>query len=224
MQTKSVLIIDDHPLISSSYKMAFEHISSQDATLKFDVKIVGNCDDAMDSIKKAAKAKGIDIIFLDISLPPSTDGKILSGEDLGEKINQLLPNTKVIISTTYNDNYRVHTILNTIDPDGFLVKKDLTPEELIDAIKKVLVAPPYYSTTVLNMLRKQFTVNYQIDKIDRQLLYELSKGTKMKELPDVIPMSMAGLEKRKRLLMEVFNVPDKSDKQMIKIAREKGFI
>jgi len=44
MQTKSVLIIDDHPLISSSYKMAFEHISSQDATLKFDVKIVGNCD------------------------------------------------------------------------------------------------------------------------------------------------------------------------------------
>jgi len=204
--------------------MAFEHISSQDTNLKFDVHIVENCDDAMDSIKKAAKQKGIDIIFLDISLPPSADGKILSGEDLGEKINQLLPKSKVIISTTFNDNYRMHTILNTVDPDGFLVKNDLTPEELIDAIKKVLVAPPYYSTTVLNMLRKQFTANHQIDKIDRQLLYELSKGTKMKELPTVIPMSMAGLEKRKRLLMEVFNVSDKSDKQMIKIAREKGFI
>jgi len=224
MQTKSVLIIDDHPLISSAYKKAFGHISAQDATLQFEVTIVGNCDDAMDSIKKASEQNGIDIIFLDISLPPSADRQILSGEDLGLKINLLLPKSKVIISTTFNDNYRVHTILNTINPDGFLVKNDISPEELIEAIKRVLVAPPYYSTTVLNMLRKQFTANYQIDKIDRQLLYELSKGTKMKELPTVIPMSMAGIEKRKRHLMEVFNVADKSDKQMIEIAKEKGFI
>lgn len=224
MQTKSVLIIDDHPLISTAYEMAFDFVSKNDKNLVFDISIVKNCDEAIEKIKGASRGQGIDLVFLDILLPPSKDGYILSGEDLGIKIKQLLPKTKVIISTTFNDNYRVHTILNNINPDGFLVKNDITPEELVNAIKMVLTDPPYYSSTVLKLLRKQVSSEYSLDKIDRQLLHELSKGTRMKELPTVLPMSMAGIEKRKRQLKEIFNVADMSDKEMLEIAKEKGFI
>ena len=72
----------------------------------------------------------MDIVFLDIKLPPSKDGKILSGEDLGIKINQLLPDTKIIISTTFNDNYRIHNILENINPDGFLIKNDFLTTQI----------------------------------------------------------------------------------------------
>ena len=55
-------------------------------------------------------------------------------------------------------------------------------------------------------------------------MYELSRGVKMKDLPDIIPMSMAGLEKRKRHLKVIFNVAQKADRFLILVAKEKGFI
>ena len=46
----------------------------------------------------------------------------------------------------------------------------------------------------------------------------------MKELPDVIPLSKAGIEKRKRVLYSVFNIKDNSDRQLIIKAKSSGFI
>ena len=70
----------------------------------------------------------------------------------------------------------------------------------------VINQPPFYSKTVLQLLRKTASNNYLIDEIDRRLLYEISIGTRMNELPDVINLSKAALEKRKRNLKEVFKV------------------
>ena len=63
-----------------------------------------------------------------------------------------------------------------------------------------------------------------VDKIDRQIFYELSLGTRTKDLPEVVPLSIAGVEKRKRLLKEKFDVEEQGDKALIIKAREMGFI
>ena len=83
---------------------------------------------------------------------------------------------------------------------------------------------PYYSKSVLELFRKQLSTDYRLDKIDRQLLYEMSIGTKMKDFPKIIPMSMAGLEKRKKHLKILFKVKDNDDRELILKAKEKGFI
>jgi len=220
----SVLIIDDHPLISNAYESAFEHISATDKNYNFIIDIVDNCDDAIHKINIASKKEGIDIIFLDIRLPPSSDGKILSGEDLGILINDLLPNARIIVSTTFNDNFRVNSILKSVNPDGFLIKNDITTQELITAIKTVIQTPPYYSKSVLISLRKQVSNDFLLDKIDRQLLFELSVGTKMTELPDILMMSLRGLHKRKEHLKEIFDIKGREDRDLILVAKEKGFI
>lgn len=46
----------------------------------------------------------------------------------------------------------------------------------------------------------------------------------MSELPEVIPLSKGALEKRKHTLKEIFGVGDKTDKELLKVAAEKGFI
>jgi len=220
-----VLIIDDHPLISEAYKSAFNYVSKEDKTISFKIEVTHNCDEAFDMIKKfSVNNKKLDIVFLDIRLPPSKDEKILSGEDLGLKLNKLLPNTKIIISTTFNDNYRIHSIFKSINPDGFLIKNDITPKELVIAIKTVIVDPPYYSKSVVKLLRKEVSNDFLLDKIDRTLLYELSIGTKMKDLPKILPLSIAGVEKRKRHLKQIFNVETVDDKELLIKARTKGFI
>ncbi|WP_240665647.1 response regulator [Lutibacter sp. HS1-25] len=220
----NVLIVDDHPIIADAYKSAFEYISAEKKDVTFNIDIVTNCDDAVAHINSVSKSGNLDIVFLDISLPPSSDGKYLSGEDIGVKIKEVIPSCKVIVATTFNDNYRIQVILKSVNPDGFLIKNDINKDELVTSIKTILDNSPYYSKSVLELFRKQSSTDYKLDKIDRQLLYEMSIGTKMKDLPNIIPMSMPGLEKRKKQLKELFKVQDNDDRELILKAKEKGFI
>lgn len=221
----SVLIIDDHPLITEAYKTAFDYYSKQNEGIDFSIDVVQDCDSSMEAINDIfSKKRTLDIVFLDIKLPPSKDGKIISGEDLGLKINKLLPKTKIIVSTTFNDNYRVHSIFKSLNPDGFLIKNDITPKELIETIDTIINDPPYYSKTVIKLLRKQVANDFLLDNIDRKILYELSVGTRMKDLPNILPLSIAGIEKRKRHLKHLFNIKSVDDRELLLVAKEKGFI
>jgi len=219
-----VLIIEDHPLIREAYKSACIQVSNQDDNLDFKIDSADNSDDALQKIDEASKNGGVDIIFLDIRLPPSRENQIFTGEDLGLQIRDRLPDSKIIISTTFNDNYRIHSIIKSVNPEGFLIKNDIVPEELVMAIKGVIKDPPYYSQTVVKLLRKEISNNFTVDKTDRTLLHELSLGTKMKDLPEILHLSIAGVEKRKRQLKDVFNIKSDSDKELLFIAKEKGFI
>ena len=118
-----VLIVDDHPIIVEGYRNILLAIEELD----IDVDIAHNCEDAGAKIKASSREPHpYDILFLDIQLPPSPSGKMLSGEDLGALSRRIMPSTtKVIILTMFNENSRIYNILKTIDPDGFLIKSDM---------------------------------------------------------------------------------------------------
>ncbi|MFQ3182451.1 MAG: DNA-binding NarL/FixJ family response regulator [Polaribacter sp.] len=220
-----VLIIDDHPLICDAYVNALHFIEKENSEITFKITLTHNCDDAIAKIVESSNRRlKYDLIFLDIKLPPSKDKKILSGEDLGLTINKLLPDSKVIVSTTYNDNYRIYSLMKNLNPDGLLIKNDITANELVNAINLVLTSPPYYSSSVSQTIRNEMLNDLLLDKIDRRLLYELSIGTKTKDLPMTLPLSIAGIEKRKRNLKNVFDVSGLEDKDLVNKAKEKGFI
>lgn len=220
----NILIIDDHPLIAQAYNLALLELKNKEA-VDFIVEVCHNCTDGYKAIKDAVSdKKSIDLVFLDISLPPSKDGKILSGEDLGIKFRELLPAAKIIVSTTYSDNYRIHNIIKSVNPEGFLIKNDLDPDELLKAIVAVLDGKLYFTESVLEVLRNNVSSDHMLDSMDRRILYELSIGTKMKDIPNVLPLSIAGIEKRKRNLKVIFNIKKNSDKDLIQLAKKKGFI
>lgn len=223
-KTIKVLIIEDEPLTINAYERALKETAFANKDLKFAITSANNSDKAMLRLKHAETNGGIDIVFLDMRIPQSKDGSVLSGEDLGIKIRNVFKNAKIIVSTSYSDAFRIFSILKSINPDGFLVKGDLSVPLLIEGIKKVITEPPYYSQTVMKTLRKQFANDFVIDNIDRKMLYELANGTKMNELPQVLPLSIAALERRKRILKDVFNIIGKGDRDLLISARERGFI
>lgn len=225
MNTYHVLIIEDHPLITEAYKKAFSQVSSKNPKQHFVISTAVNCDEALVKINEATQHQELDIVFLDIKIPPSTTNEsLLSGEDIGLKIMELLASSKIIVSTTFNDNYRINSIFKSLNPEGFLIKNDLNPKELVSAIESIIEGNPYYSKSVIELMRKLTSNDFLIDSLDRKLLYELSKGTKMSQLPNIIPLSISALEKRKRVLKEIFNLVDKDDRDLFRIAEEKGFI
>lgn len=223
-QKNKVLIIDDHPLICDAYVNALQQVMKENQQISMQIESAENCDAAKEKILNSWTNDSWDLVFLDIRLPASKDRRILSGEDLGEMIRENHPLAKIIVATTFNDNYRIQNIFKSLNPEGFLIKNDLDPKELVDAIVKIMQGGVHYSQTVSNLMRLKMHRNINIDKIDRQILFELSLGTKMKDLPNIVPLSIAGIEKRKRILKEVFDVEDQGDKALILKAKELGFI
>ena len=115
----TVLIIDDHPLITAACTSAFNYVSKHNGTMSFNIDVAHDCDIAYEKINYfSSNNKNLDIVFLDISLPPSKDRKILSGADLGLKIKNLMPNTKIIVSTAFNDNLEFTVFLKILIPMG----------------------------------------------------------------------------------------------------------
>lgn len=223
MNNFNVLIIDDHPLIANAYKEAIKKVVKELNRTLID-SYASSIDEAMEKINQEEYFSSLDLIFLDIRLPKGASDKLLSGEDIGVLIKEKYPDKKIIIATTFNDNYRIHSILKSVDPDGFLVKNDLTPDELENAIKILMDNPPFYSKTVLHMLRKQISDDALLDNTDRRLLYEISIGTKMKDMPGLLPLSKAGIERRKRNLKVIFDVENGSDRDLVHQAKDRGFI
>ncbi|RSK42146.1 DNA-binding response regulator [Mangrovimonas spongiae] len=214
---------DDHPIIIEGYQNTLLATKKEHQNLKID--IANNCDESLHYMQQALEFnKPYDLMFMDISLPPSSDGKFTSGEDLAKHARKIMPNVKIIILTMFNESYRIHNIVKSIDPEGLLIKSDLTSSELSSAFQAALKNPPFYSGTVNNLIRKTISSDIEIDDVNRKILHLLSQGVKTKSLKDHINLSMSAIEKRKKHLKELFFVEDGNDETLLKEARKKGFL
>lgn len=218
-----ILMIDDHPMIIEGYQNTLQFTKTENQKLYID--IANNCDEAVKYMDKSnANNLQYDVLFVDISLPPSKDGTMSSGEDLAEYARKVLPKAKIIILTMFNESFRIHNIIKNIDPEGFLIKSDLTSSELASAFQAVLYNPPFYSGTVNSHIRKTITSDIVIDEKNRKILHLLSQGIKTKNLASYVDLSLSAVEKRKKQLKELFAVEDGQDETLLNEARKQGFI
>ena len=154
------LIIDDHQLIIDGYIRALDHVALKSSHFSFNIITAKNCDEANAEIEYAIENTIIDFVFLDISLPPSKDRKMVSGDDLGIKLRCLFPKVKIIVITHLNNNYRLVNILKTIKPDGLLLKSALDFKNLTEAILNVINDVPFYSNPILKLVRQHISNDF----------------------------------------------------------------
>ncbi|WP_405292649.1 response regulator [Algibacter sp. Ld11] len=218
-----ILMIDDHPMIIEGYQNTLLFTKKENQELEID--IANNCDEAIKYMDQAVSSNlPYNVLFVDISIPPSNDGVMSSGEDLAEYARKVIPNAKIIILTMFNESFRIHNIIKTIDPEGFLIKSDLTSSELASAFQAVINNPPFYSGTVNNHIRKSIVSDIVIDDKNRKILHLLSQGVKTKNLASHLDISLSAVEKRKRQLRDIFDVQDGQDETLLNEARKKGFV
>lgn len=215
-------MVDDHPMIIEGYQNTLLATKKDHQHLEID--IANTCDMANDLIRKSADEDPYNICFFDIKLPPSSDGLITSGEDLAKIARLYLPDAKVVILTMFNESYRIHNIIKEIQPEGLLIKSDLTSSELAEAFQLILDNPPYYSSTVKGFVNTTMSSDIHLDDINRKILHLLSQGVKTKSLKEYIDLSMSAIEKRKKQLKLLFDVEDGKDESLLNEAREKGFL
>jgi DNA-binding NarL/FixJ family response regulator len=218
---KNILIVDDHPFIIDGYKNAitrykpdlYEYVFAQGKDCETGYKIITN-----------PETTPFDVAFLDISMPVYKEKGIHSGEDLAKLIMELMPNCKIILLTMYTELLKIKNIIDTINPAGLVIKNDLTFDELLFGFDIVLKDEIYYSHSVIKMANQNDNDIEGIDQFDKLILFHISKGTKTKDIPQYVPISLHAIERRKVNLKDLFKIEEGSDIDLIKEAKIRGII
>ncbi|WP_375324671.1 histidine kinase [Flagellimonas sp. GZD32] len=222
MDTLRILAIDDHEITMLGYKFILEGLKIEGYNIIVDTATTYESGKKL--IEDSVNSFKYDILFLDVQLFAPNEDQPFTGEDLGILARKIVPETKIAFMSSFSDNFRINSILKSVDPDGYLVKTDIDPKTLEDAVRTIITTPPYYSSKALGAIRIKMANDLEIDEKDKQILYHLSKGTKNKDLEKFIRLSASSIENRKRHLKSLFGTENENDMALIIAAKNRGFI
>ena len=223
MDIKRILAVDDHEMTTLGYKFILEETEFED--FKVSMETAKSYEDAITKIDQSVKVVPYDIFLLDIQLSQATEGPAKTGEDIGIYIRKVSPESKIVFMSSFSDNYRINSILNSVDPEGYMVKSEIDQLSLQTMVKTVLRSPPYYTQKALVAIRKKMAnSDINLDENDKKILYHLSIGTKTKDMIHHISLSLPGIENRKRQLKALFGVEKQNDQALVTESRKRGFV
>lgn len=142
--TIRILIADDHKMVRRGLQL---FLSSQQ-----DIQIVGEAATGQEALELAA-ALHPDIVLMDIHMPG------MSGIEATQQLTASLPKVKVMILTSFTDQDHALPAIRA-GAKGYLLK-DLEPEELVQAVRRVHEGKVELHPDVAGQLMSQYVSLYQ---------------------------------------------------------------
>lgn len=200
-----ILIADDHTLVADLCRKLLE--------TEFDV--VATVSDGQAMVKTACELKP-DVILVDIEMP------ILNGLDAGQQIKEIMPAVKLIFLTVNNDPMLAAEALRR-GASGYLLKT-CAASELVAAVHQVLRGESYitetFRTVEVNYLRRQgkklVEEGDRLTERQREVLQLLAEGKVMKEIGDILNMTIRTVAFHKYRMMEALGV--RSNAELVRYA------
>lgn len=120
---KTILCVEDDRFIGEMYVRSLQKAG-------YDVTWVVDGNDGL----VAARNQNFDLIILDLMLPEQRGDQILDA--LRNNNVDLVPNSKILIMTNFEQDEASHrSVMSRVD--GYLIKADITPRNLIDVVKQM---------------------------------------------------------------------------------------
>jgi DNA-binding NarL/FixJ family response regulator len=168
MNEIKVGIVDDHPVVRQGLRAVLDRDPG--------LQVVGDADTEPSAMTMVAKARP-DVVLLDLKL--SMDGAC-EGLDLCAKIADCFPETRILVLTTFADDWLVREAIRQ-GAKGYVVK-DVDLTELIRAIRAVsrgeCAFDSHTASAVVNWLRREpdIEVTAQVTPREREVLCLLAQG------------------------------------------------
>lgn len=218
-----ILIVDDHPMTVAAYVNLLNEVDF--GTRHFEFITAYNCREAYDKINTLnALAHHIHLALLDVNIPAFVEQNIMDGVDVGKFLRSKMRDCKIIIQTMYSEPVRVDTIINQLQPEGFISKNDIDFESFPIICKRVMQGEMYFSPTIKQAREELSNNNLIFDLHDNKIITLLSQGVKTINLPDYIPLSLSSIEKRKATIKDQLLLRKGSDLELLQRARQLGLI
>ncbi|QQX78105.1 MULTISPECIES: hypothetical protein [Aequorivita] len=220
--TLRVLLVSDKIYYLRNYRAAFEKLESSSLDYSFAFTELNAFDTAIDFIKKMDADERYDVVCLQISNPIGIHSQDEDGSTVGIMMRQRFPQAIIILSANFNSTYNYWSLLKLIDPQAIIGDDFDLVSELPMHLTKALKRPCYICPSMQAAVMNHLCCKIDLDAFERNLLFELSKGTRMAALPNILNMSISTIEKRKKRLKERFEVEGEDDSMLIIKARECG--
>lgn len=198
MNTRKILIVDDHPIVLEGIASILSHLTEVHNIIK-----VQTSSDALKFVSDTC----IDVAVIDFRLP-DTDGTLLIN-----RLRRISPQTRTVIFTEHDEIWVAKEIAN-VHPDAVVLKSD-DMHELVIAVESVCIGLSYYSTnfkTIVNEVEKAFTPR------EIEILQHISYGLQSREIACRLCVSENTVEYHRKKLMRRLNAANNANLTSIAIA------
>lgn len=197
-----VLIADDHPVVRSGLVMIVQSASG--------VEVVAEASTGTEAIELFREHQP-DVVLMDLSMPE------LGGVGAITAIRQEWPNACIIILTTYDGDEDIYRGLSA-GARGYLLK-NVTRQELIDAIQRVHAGQKYIPAEVGARLAERLT-NPQLTNREREVLLLITEGKSNQEIAAALNVSEGTIKFHVNGILRKLNVSDRT--QAVLVALKRG--
>ncbi len=143
-----VMVVDDHPMVRKG--LASFLLSNPG------LQLAGEASNGKEALA-LCQAKPPDVILMDLVMP------VLDGFSAAEEIRAIYPGIKIIALTSYPDSRYLQRAMS-IGLDGFVLK-DISSEDLSNAIRSVYGGSQVFSAPVERMLQRKGENERKIDTL-----------------------------------------------------------
>jgi DNA-binding NarL/FixJ family response regulator len=195
-----VLIVDDHAVVRQGLRRILDEASGMEPA---DEAVNG-----VEALKKLRTGK-FDIVLLDVSMPEK------NGFDTLKQIVDGASETKVLILSMYSeDQYAVR--LMKAGASGYL-SKDSAPEQLVDAIRKIVAGKKYISPTLAELLLQECGLDSEkpyhelLSNREYQVLRLLGSGKKVSEIAEILSISVKTVSTYRAHILEKMKLKNNAE-------------
>jgi DNA-binding NarL/FixJ family response regulator len=213
----NILLVDDHPFTTEGYKAVMQKRFPQNG---IHITIAASCKAAYEAVTTLREP--FSLALIDQNLPPYDERKLRNGTDIALLLRKNTPACKVIMITAHTEILVLYDIFKRVNPEGFITKSELTPDNLGDAALSVTDGETYISPAVSNSISEVWKKELMVDDTNRQILFFMAKGYKAMELANLVFLSDSSIQKRIASMKKAFGVIDNSS--LVKEAIQQGFL
>lgn len=196
MKISSIAITEDDEKV--------RHYLAEQIQLQIDVKELRLFADAESALKELA-SNPVDIALFDVNLPG------MSGIDCIQRLKILHPRMQMMVLTVYDNTDTIFQALKA-GATSYLLKST-PPEKVVEAIVDVFEGGSPISSQIARKVIEAFTVKektneyfQELSKREQEILEQLSKGYRYKEIADQLFLSIETVRTHIRNIYEKLQV------------------
>lgn len=200
---KNILIVDDHPIVSTGLQALIEHTGEYSK-----IYVANN----IASSRLLLKQEDIDIAIIDLELQDA------NGMELIKYIHQTHISTKILVYTMHEELWTIRQLMKE-DADAIVMKGD-NPQEVLIALRKIEQGKGYFSQQFMRLINSQDSSEISLSNREAEVLEHISNGLSTNDIAQQLNISNNTVEFHRHNLMKKLSANNMA--QLVKKAIQLG--